>query len=139
MIMASEQATATAPAPAAKAAQPAAKRPLPDFDITRQNPHEHPIPYLRSRGWRCSGNPHAPGARWYDPTRPLKDTETKEDFKVMGVEVDPDDPEKKKLKPIVVRTIKRVVVHPGAQPMSMVEALDLQLDREFPSEDFPPK
>ena len=92
---------------------------------------ENPTGYLKSKGWKCLGNPDTVTARWWDPqSKPYKwYTEepqmawNKAEGKMTQV-IAPDG--FGAMKPVV-----RMVVHPAGEWVTLQEALNTQLARDY--------
>lgn len=104
---------------------------LPAYDNAKDNPWEKPWQYLLNRGWLFVGNPNNPQSLWFDPTKSTENKMHKEPYHVMG-----SDPGNPKGSQIVVRTITRTIVTPGASPIGREEAVACQIIRDAELEDI---
>lgn len=123
-----------------------ANRPPAKQDSAAPSPYETPIDYLKSKGWKCLGNPEWPSAGWLDPTKPLKDGYVDEPVMAMMIDWTATD-EHGKSKPVAKLTQvqcqngqgmptryeaafrKRFI--PKVSPVNMQFALLIQMERDM--------
>lgn len=77
-----------------------------------------PVGYLLAKGWKPDGDPRKPGCGWLDPQKPKQ--ERKEERVILEVEL-PDGSKEQR---------KGLFVTPAAFPVSLHEAVSLQVDRD---------
>lgn len=109
------------------------------------DPFVNPQSYLRSKGWKCLGDPSWPTAGWLDPTKPLKDSYTTEPIMTHVWDYEGTD---EKGHPKFQRMLRQVQAqngqgapvrlelafrdhfHPKVQPVDMQTALMIQMERD---------
>lgn len=87
--------------------------------------------YLKAKGWRCIGNPAWPTARYLDPTKPLATRTHMEPRFARAI-----DGKMKQVQAFTgklngeVAPVEQVVVEPAATPLSLEDALQIQMGRD---------
>lgn len=96
------------------------------------DPYDQPVAYLKHYGWKCLGLPDSQAARWFDPTRPRHRAEER---KVPRMAPHWDARTKSYVDRQVMaqdgeggyRAVEQVLVVPPAEPLSLTEALQVQM------------
>ncbi len=90
------------------------------------DPHQDPVAYLLSKGWKCDGDPATGRERWFDPTLPDKPQDLRDALAL---------PPRKLDNGRVVQEFQTVHIQ-GAWPISRQAALAVQAlrDREAKKE-----
>lgn len=114
------------------------------------DPYTDPAAYLRSKGWKCLGDPSWPTAEWLDPEAPRRDSYSKKKVEYQ-VQVDDVITHRDGRKEVKTRTetkrvmaqdgrgtyqeAEQVVYHPAVQGVPMTHALRIQTDRDLRAEE----
>ncbi len=123
----------------------ASPTPAPSAPKPPPSPHNDPGAWLLSKDWKCLGNPEWASALWLDPTKPLVSYYSEEPC-MYDVEVREELVEDNKIK-VKYRTeprqvlakdgrggpevaARRSVFHPAVTPLTLSQALMVQLDRD---------
>lgn len=113
------------------------------------SPYTDPTAYLQARGWKCLGEPSWPSALWVDPEQPQHAHYRREPIMAPRLvqktyRDDADGREKtrvvEELQQVMAQDgrggykhAERLVFHPKAMPVSVVEALQTQIERDAAS------